>query len=355
MATIEKRILANGKASFRVKVRLRGYPPQSASFERRTDAKKWAQQTEAAIRENRYFKTSEARKHTLNDLIDRFIEFELPRMPKVAKLFETQLRWWASRIGHYTLADVTPALIVQFREKLFREGTQTKREISAATVNRYVAALSVAFSTASRDWEWIEDSPTRKVRRLQEPRGRARILSDDERRGLLAACERSTNQSLHTIVVLALSTGARKMELLGLRWKDVDLKRKIITFHDTKNQERRSVPLQGLAYHLVESHSKVRRLDSDLLFPSTRNPTKPIAIQDPWQKALKEAHVDDFRFHDLRHSAASYLAMSGATLAEIAHVLGHKTLQMVQRYAHLTEAHTSKVVSRMNSQIFGKA
>ena len=86
MASIEKRILGNGKASFRVKIRLRGYPPQSATFERKTDAKKWAQQTEAAIREGRYFQTSESRKHTLSELIDRYLEYELPKLPKVEKV-----------------------------------------------------------------------------------------------------------------------------------------------------------------------------------------------------------------------------------------------------------------------------
>jgi len=78
-----------------------------------------------------------------------------------------------------------------------------------------------------------------------------------------------------------------------------------------------------------------------------------MSLRAPWLAALKKAGVADFRFHDLRHSAASYLAMNGASLAEIAEVLGHKTLQMVRRYAHLSEAHTAGVVSRMNAKIFG--
>ncbi len=96
----------------------------------------------------------------------------------------------------------------------------------------------------------------------------------------------------------------------------------------------------------------MRRIDTRLLFPDESG-KKPILIRAPWKKVLREAGIEDFKFHDLRHSAASYLAMSGASLAEIAEVLGHKTLQMVKRYSHLSEQHTAGVVSKMNKKIFG--
>ena len=111
------------------------------------------------------------------------------------------------------------------------------------------------------------------------------------------------------------------------------------------------MPITGRALDLLKKH--VRRIDTQLLFPSRLNAQKPIDLRAPWEIALKQAEIDDFRFHDLRHSAASYLAMNGASLAEIAEVLGHKTLQMVMRYAHLSEAHTTSVVSSMNEKIFG--
>ena len=96
----------------------------------------------------------------------------------------------------------------------------------------------------------------------------------------------------------------------------------------------------------------MRRIDTRLLFPD-KSGKNPIQLRTPWRKALKEAEIENFKFHDLRHSAASYLAMSGPSLAEIAEVLGHKTLQMVKRYSHLSEQHTANVVSRMNERIFG--
>ena len=188
----------------------------------------------------------------------------------------------------------------------------------------------------------------------KEPRGRVRFLSDDERERLLDACRESDNPLLYTIVVLALSTGARKMEIMNLRWGDVDFQRKMIVIHDTKNGDRRSLPLTGHAFDLIKRMSTLRRIDTDLLFNSYRNALQPMTIRGHWCKALDEAKVSDFTFHDLRHSAASYLAMNGASLAEIAEVLGHRSFDMVKRYAHLSEQHTVNVVTKMNKAVFGK-
>jgi integrase len=154
-------------------------------------------------------------------------------------------------------------------------------------------------------------------------------------------------------VVLALSTGARKMEVLGLRWKDIDFQQEVIRLTKTKNGESRSVGLKGHAKALIEKRSKVRRLDTDLLFPGN-NPQTPVELRKHWVAALNKAKIIDFRFHDLRHTAASYLAMNGATTSELAAVLGHKTLQMVKRYAHISESHTANIIDKMNNKIFGE-
>jgi integrase len=216
-----------------------------------------------------------------------------------------------------------------------------------------MAALSHAFTIVVREWGWLDVSPMTKVSKPKEPRGRVRFLSDDERERLLDACKASYNPYLYPAVVLALSTGTRKMENLGLRWRDVDFQRQTITLHDTKNDERRILPLKGHALDLIQQLFEVRRMGSDFVFPS-RNGKKPFDLRRSWVAAMKNADISDFHWHDLRHSTASYLAMNGATLAEIAEVLGHKTLAMVKRYAHLSEAHTAGVVARMNEKIFGR-
>ena len=139
------------------------------------------------------------------------------------------------------------------------------------------------------------------------------------------------------------------MEILRLTWRDVDLQRGTLTFHQTKNGERRTVPLTGQALTLMQHHARVlRRIDTPLVFPRADG-RKPLDLRYAFRQALEVAQIAGFRFHDLRHSAASYLAMNGASLVDIAEVLGHKTLQMVKRYAHLSEAHTAGVVARMNA------
>lgn len=353
MASIEKRTTQNGKTSYRVKVRLKGYPVQTETFNRLTDAKKWAQQTEAAIREGRHFKTAEAKKHTLAEMVERYIKDVLPTKPKEADRQKNQLEWWKNQIGAYVLADITPAIIVECRDKLSTEMGQRGKVRSPATVVRYMAALSHAFTIAVTEWQWLEDSPMRKVKKPKEPRGRVRFLNDDERDRLLQACKESSNEWLYPCVILALSTGMRQGELMGLTWPDVNIKEGFIILHETKNGERRRVPLTGHALELMREHAKVRRLDTDLLWPGKVYPNKPIDLRKPFETALKRAEINDFRWHDLRHCTASYLAMNGASLAEIAEVLGHKTLQMVKRYSHLSDGHVSSVVESMNTKIFG--
>jgi integrase len=357
MATIEKRESQDGKASYRVKVRLKGFPVQTATFSRMTDAKKWVQDTESAIREGRHFKTTEAKKHTLGELIERYTRDVLPTK-KDGEKQASQLEWWKEQLGAYTLADITPALLAEFRDKLASGITPRGTPRNPATVVRYMAALSHAFTIAVNEWQWLEDSPMRKVTKPKEARGRVRFLSDDERTRLLTACKESTSPLLYPVVVLALSTGMRQGEVMGLTWDDIDLNRGRAILQDTKNGDRRAVHLSGLALEQIKELSKVRRIDTNMLFPEKaragKKPQKPIDLRAPWEKVLEKAEIENFHFHDLRHSAASYLAMNGATLAEIAEVLGHKTLSMVKRYAHLSEGHVSNVVAKMNEKIFGE-
>jgi len=356
MANIEKRTSQDGTTSHRVLIRLKGHPSVSATFKRLTDAKIWASKTETEIREGRYFKTSEAAKHTFAEMIDRYTKDVMPRKSEGHQALQAaQLKRWKDELGTLTLDKLSPAVIVEKRDKLagtpvpgFESDGETPRKRSGASVNRHLAALSHVLMTAVNEWEWLDDSPMRKVAKLKETRGRVRFLSDDERRSFLAVCKESKSPHLYPLVVLALSTGARRAELLGLRWSEVDTDRGSIVFLDTKNGERRAAPLTGHALDQVKGLAKVRQIADDRVFPMT-----PSSLRWFFEKAVKSASLNDFHYHDLRHSAASYLAMNGATLAEIAEVLGHKTLDMVKRYSHLTEQHTSTVVSKMNEAIFG--
>jgi integrase len=353
MATITERRTESGERHYQVKVRLKGYPPQAATFRRKKEAERWAQATEAALRERRYFKAAQSERRTVGELIDRYICEILPTK-RSARSQRAQLLWWRNELRDLTLADLTPAMIAECRDRLARGETPSGKPASPATQVRYLAALSHVFTVAVREWGWIDDNPAKKVRRPTEPGGRVRFLSEDERAALLAASKRDTNPLLYPLVVLALATGARLGELLSLRWPDVDLSRGVARLTRTKNGEPRSLPLARHARELLQALAAVRRADSPFVFPSEHGRT-PATLRKPWERAVSEAGITNFRFHDLRHTAASYLAMTGATPSEIAAVLGHKTLAMVKRYAHLSESHVSQVVARMNESIFATA
>ncbi len=354
MANIKERLAKDGTKRFTCDIRLKGYPPQRATFKRLTDAKKWIQDTESAIREGRHFKTAESKKHTLADLIDRYIKDVIPnKAVKLAGTQKQQLTWWRDKIGSHVLSDVTPALIVQCRDELSASINIKGTQNSPATVVRYMAALSHAYSIAVNEWQWIDDSPLRKVKKPTESRGRVRFLDEDERERLLIACKASPNNVLYTCVILAISTGMRQAELMTLEWKDVNLKDGFLILHETKNGERRRVALSGHGLELLKEHGKIRRIDTPLLFPSKAIQSQPIDLRKAFENATKAANIDNFKWHDLRHCTASYLAMNGASLAEIAEVLGHKTLSMVKRYSHLSDSHVSNVVASMNDKIFG--
>lgn len=356
MATISKRINADGSTSYKVQIRLKGYPPESASFERKTDAQQWAQKIEAEMRAGRHFGTS--KRHTFNELVNEY-------MPHAKD--KVRLKYWQGVFGHNLLSEITAARISKERDRLLNEETDryttaatgdpiadAKREKlkrSGATVNRYLASLSVTLSYAVKTLQWLENNPCEKIQKPSESKGRVRFLSDDERAALLQACE--SHVDLYLAVILALSTGARQSEVMSLRYSQIDFTRKIITLHDTKNGDKRALPLVGKAFELLQQRAKVRALNDDRLFPASKQAKKSdyIDLRQPWEKALKRAGIVDFHWHDLRHTAASYMAMSGVSLVEISKILGHRTMQMVSRYSHLSEGHIVATGEKLASRL----
>jgi hypothetical protein len=151
MATFETRVRRDGKTSIRARIRLKGARMISASFTRLTDTRRWAQQTEVAIQEGRYFKDAAAKRHTL--AIDRYTVEVMPRKPRSASIQAPQLAWWRKEIGHLVLADVTASAISAMRAKLLAAPGNNERNRGPATANRYMAALSHLFTTAVREWE----------------------------------------------------------------------------------------------------------------------------------------------------------------------------------------------------------
>jgi integrase len=209
---------------------------------------------------------------------------------------------------------------------------------------------------AVKELGWIERNPCERVTKQKEAGGRIRFLSDDELPRLIDAVRASAHPDLLPAVLLSLTTGARKGEILGLRWSQIDFKRRAITLRqgETKNDAGRALPLSGEVVELLQARNKVRKIDDDRVFPPPED-CKELELREPWKAALVQSGIDvreatrsgrakkdappqmtsNFRWHDLRHTAASYLTMAGVSAIEIARVLGHKTLSMTLRYSHL--------------------
>lgn len=352
MAYIEKRTLKNGAARFIATVRVRGFPTQSATFDKQSMARDWARGIENDMRAGRYGGEIVSRKYTVAQMVDRYIasvlESKTDNIGFIAKQRQ-QLEWWKVRIGDCQLSNLTPFIINDCKEELAGRNYSVR---SPGTVNCYLSAFNHVINTAIKEWGWISTNPISKITKPKEPRGRVRYLIEKERQDLLLACKREMKKPLYLIVLLALCTGARKSEILGIKRKDVDFKRRVAVVYDTKNGEPRQLYLSDITCSLLKEwmdrrkHTKPR-----LVFPRRGDSKEPINIEAEWRRALKRAGIEDFRFHDLRHTAASYMAMNGASPSDIAEALGHKSYDMVKRYSHLSTTHVGNVVRSMNEKV----
>ena len=351
MAYIQKRAHPNGKISYRARIRVIGMPDKSATFATRSQAKIWAQRMESEYRQGRYFPKQDDKERTFSDLIDRYIENELPKTPKSLAKQSSQLLWWNKHLGSYYLCHISPSMLAELRDQLLKETTYRNSIRSPSTVNRYLAALSKALTTAVKEWGWLKENPLSKISRPREAKGRERYLEKEEISRLLIECKKCQKSPyLYAIVLFALATGARLGEILNLKWDDLDFIRSIATFHETKNGETRSVPLSKMMIDCLKVEYSRRSVASQFVFPS-KDGKKPTDIRTGWDSALIKAELKGVCFHSLRHTAASQLAQMGVSTLEIAAILGHKTLAMVKRYSHFSTSSTAKSLIRMNEEL----
>jgi integrase len=347
MGLIREYTRRDGSTTYHAEVRLRGFPPQRASFRTKTQAKQWVQKVESDIRDGRHINVVEAKKHTVKDLVERFISQWLPQYPDRLKKQSALLAWWQGRLGHLSLNDLKPAAIAEARDALLSEQSCRGGLRNPSTVNRYLAAFSKALMIAVKEWGWLDDSPMRKVSKPKEGKARDRFLSYEEKDRLLSACKDSSNPHLYAVVSLALLSGMRFTEIVTLTWRDIDLDNKVITLHKTKNGEKRYVSITSTIENLLISLPD----RAGLLFKPHRpnNRKGVISVRKAFEKALATAQIEGVRFHDLRHTSASYMAMNGATQGELMAILGHKTPQMTKRYAHYSQGHLRAVLEKTNS------
>ena len=356
MATIRKLPRESGTV-YQAYIRKRGCKPITKTFKTRNAAERWARRAEAGIEENRAGLIDEGQRHTLKDAVERYRAEVLPeKRPETARKYAQHLDLWSAKLGHLRLSELTAVKIAEVRDGLVGAGK------APATVNRYIATLASVLTACVKRWHWIGVSPMAQVQKPSERNGGTRFLTEDEARRLLDACRESTSPDLYLAVVLSITTGARQGEILGLRWCDLDLAAGMLIVRadneTTTKGGARSLPIAPEAIDMLRERraaagNVVPLRDDGLVFPSRIARSKPVSLRTPWETALKRAGIEHFRWHDLRHSAASFLAKNGASLLEIGAVLGHRSANTTKRYAHLTEQHAHDLVRGMTDRLLG--
>ena len=248
------------------------------------------------------------------------------------------------------LASITAARISAYKaERLAafsvrrRDATGRPRRLSAASVNRPLALLRHLLRLAHEEWEVLRVVP--RIKLEKEPEGRIRWLGQHdpaEEGRLRAACEKSGNPNLGAVATVALETGMRQGEVMGLAWERVDFSRAVIRLEHTKSGRRREVPMRQAVYEalapLRADALAALQPDADGRRPEPRGRVWPDRRfpRTAWERAVERAGIDDFHFHDCRHHFASWFMMRGGSLQALQKILGHATLAMTQRYAHLS-------------------
>jgi integrase len=228
-----------------------------------------------------------------------------------------------------------------------------KQGIAAGTINRETGLLSSMFNYARTQWDWEIPNPAQR-QRLKEPEGRKRFATVAEARMLIAAAEKHDRAPyLADLIRLALNTGCRKGELLGLTWERVDLRSATLRLggKDTKNGKARMVPLnaEARAALLRRANYRAEHCPGGRWVFSGKGGERLASINSSWPKVREEAGLEDFHFHDLRHTCGSWLVQAGVQLAEVKEILGHSTIRMTERYAHMAPENLRAAVDRLPS------
>jgi integrase len=281
------------------------------------------------IVEGKWFEFDESQQKTFEDLMSRFMkEYAPTKEPTTQKRYHAALGHLQEFFKGLTLAEITPKVISEYMYQRRQAGA------AASTINKEYNMLSKAFNLAWKQWEWCNSNPCSRVPREKNDAYVTRWLTVEEEQRLMVAAQGYLNGQMPEIITVALHTGMRLGEILNLKWKDIDLFRKTITVLKTKNKDPKTIPMTDTVFALLQAKAKVISM-SGYLF-TTQNGTKIRArnLQREWYKVMARAKIENFRFHDLRHTFATRLVQSGVDLYTVAKLLGHRDISTTQRYAH---------------------
>ncbi len=349
MATFEQR----ESGWWQAKVRRKGHAPKSKTFEKKADAETWARDIENKMDRGIFEDRREAETTTLRTALERY-EREVTSKKKAQRQEKNFIKHWLERrdFADKSLASLKSSDFASFRDARLEI-------VSSQTVRHELKLIAHLYSVANKEWGITCDNPVRNIKMPAQSKSRERRLSAEEERYLLFAAENSgaidkdgksrANQWIAPIIRFALATAMRQGEILMLTWKHIDKEKRTATLDDTKNGERRVVPLSPSALAVLEALPRTLR---GPVFSTTKE-----ALVQSWKRAVKRAQrlysedcdassteadpdfLVDLTFHDLRHEATSRLFEGGKLgMMEIAKITGHKTLSMLQRYTHLDAA-----------------
>ena len=306
------------------------------------------------IRGGRFFDRKDFPSVTVEDLAEKFLEWA--KVKKSVASYRIHARPVVEHFKGRLISTITEHDVERFRSIRKDTPTRNKTPRTNSTLNHELAMLKAMLNKAVA-WGLLEKNAAAKVKSLPEPKGRTRFLSVEEVTPLLKAASRH----LRPILICALETGMRGGEILKLRWSDVDMKNSMIFLLETKNGKARHVPMSNRLRATLAALP--RRLGTDYVFTGSIQKTpagngRKRPLNQPIGKVGEPFHdvrtaFENFRFHDLRHTAASHMIMAGVPFRTVGEILGHTTTAMTERYSHLTPEHKRNAVEMLSATLQG--
>jgi len=288
------------------------------------------------VAEGKFLDVKKRKKTKFEDMAKLYLENYAKHNKKSWKRDETCIKNLMPHFKGKYLDEISPLDIENYKKMRIAK-------VTPRTVNIEVKFLKAMYNKAI-SWGKADKNPVNQVKLFKENDKRIRYLEKDEIKRLIEACP----EHLRPIVITALNTGMRKQEILKLKWEDIDFKKKIIYVMQTKTGERREIPVNDFLYDTLTALKKKR--NGSYVFSNKEG--EPYGdIRRSFSTALKRAGIENFRFHDLRHTFASHLVMSGVDLKTVQELMGHKTIDMTLRYAHLSPDHKRKAVENLGSEM----
>lgn len=339
MATILTRKRKDG-THYTAIVRIKGYKPQIRTFASKMMARAWAAQIETQLRMSKDGDPALAMHITFADALHKYLAQITPRKKATTQMRDhiTAAALLRNMPPDIKLGEITSRVFAQYRDNRLKK-------IKPATLQKEWALLSHLFNVAQRDWRIPVNNPVTQTERPVLRNGRARFLTDDEAIRLVNACRHSRNKLLTIYILLLLHTGMRPSEAAALKWGQVYLQERKIILTDTKTTPRTIPITQACSDELIRIRPADALPDHNIFLPPGHIDSRPsLYFRSAWYAARKRAGLNDVHLHDLRHTAASHLLMSGADIRTVADILGHSTMQMVMRYTHLLADHVRAAV-----------